>query len=229
MSSNFTAEQIKIQNIQKMGKELGEVYSELSQQVIWLNMKWQEYVELFGLKPSRIELMNKAAPEFFYVVEKSMWESILLHITRLTDSPITGQKKNLSIGQFLKLIKDKALIANLKQKIDLAILKTQFARDWRNRIIAHSDFELAMNKSAKPLEIASRNKVKEAIESICEVLNDVSSNLMDSTTGYDYLLTAGGATSLLYFVNKGLRADDEMRKRMESGKYDNSDIKFEDI
>jgi hypothetical protein len=60
-----TAEEAKKTNVEKMGAQLGVHYSALWQEVALLYRNWGEYSALFGTKPSRIELMNRAAPYFF--------------------------------------------------------------------------------------------------------------------------------------------------------------------
>ena len=102
-----TAEEAKRQNIERMGEPLGSQYSELWQELVQLHMKWQEFVELFATRTTRVELINQAAPGFFRIVQDTLWEGILLHIARLTDSsPSQGRKDraNLTIQNLAPLI-----------------------------------------------------------------------------------------------------------------------------
>ena len=59
-----TAEEAKCYYVEKMGEALGTQFDLLWQEVAWLHMKWGEYVELFGSKPTRVELLNQTAPVF---------------------------------------------------------------------------------------------------------------------------------------------------------------------
>jgi hypothetical protein len=87
-----TAEESKRDHVNKMGEALGRQFAELWQEVAHLHAKWLEYVELFGSKPSRIDLLNRAAPAFFRTVQDVFWEDMLLHLSRLTDPPRSGEK-----------------------------------------------------------------------------------------------------------------------------------------
>ena len=49
---------IKEQNIKAMGQPLDVQYTQLWQEIAQLNIVWKEFVELFGTKPSRIELLE---------------------------------------------------------------------------------------------------------------------------------------------------------------------------
>jgi len=67
-----------------MGEALGVQYTQLWQETAQLNIMWKEFIELFGTKPSRIELLNRSAGAFFRMVQDGIWEAIVLHIARLT-------------------------------------------------------------------------------------------------------------------------------------------------
>ncbi len=87
-------EEVKRQHIELMGKDLGSVFNELCNELAWLYIKWNQYVELYGTKSSRIELTNQAAPLFFRIVQDTLWEDTLLHIARFTDPPKSAGKKS---------------------------------------------------------------------------------------------------------------------------------------
>lgn len=215
---------MKQEHIDKLGDELGSLYHELWNEVAFLNLKWDEYVELFGKRPSRVKLLNEAAPIFFRIVEYSLRESIFVHITRLTDPPRSCGNDNLSIQRLTDLVDDvikEILIAKIKEAKE----KSNFCRDWRNRRIAHKDLGLVLDIQAEPLEPASRAKVKDALQSISSVLNVISGYYMDSTIVFDLVKGSGGAVTLLYILDDGLRADKKRKERIKAGKYSSEDLK----
>lgn len=199
------------------------MFHALWQEVAWLHSKWTEYIELFGSKPSRVKLLNNAAPNFFRIVQDALWEGTLLHIARLTDSPKSAGKHNLTIRQLPELLKDDELRDSVKQLIVTAVEASAFARDWRNRRIAHRDLELAIEKGIRPLERANGEKVEMALDSISAVLNAVSLHYQNSTTIFDAGGSHNGAVNLLYVIDDGLKADAERRMRMGRGNYREED------
>jgi len=219
MSANRTAEEVKQHHIEVLGEELGSLYHALWNELAWLYSKWDEYVELFGTKPSRIELINKAAGHFFRIVQDSLWEDTLLHIARLTDSPKSAGRENLTIKKLPEIIADEGFKKRLSELVVIAVEKAEFCRDWRNRHIAHKDLGLAMNTGAEPLKPASRAKVKEVLSAISDVLNAVSSHYMDSTTAFEGIGGSDGAVSLLYVLDDGIRAAEERNNRRMEGNY----------
>jgi hypothetical protein len=148
--SDQSAAEAKQQAIDAMGQTLGEQYAELWQELAQLNITWSEFMELYGTKPSRIELMNRSAGGFFRMVQDSLWEGLMLHIARLTDRSVVFGRNNLTLHNLPALIPD----ANLKARVEALCLeatdKTKFARDWRNPHIAHRDLALALGNRAKP-------------------------------------------------------------------------------
>lgn len=229
MSAHRTAEEVKQQHIDAMGTELGSLYHALWNELVWLYSKWEEYVELFGTKPSRIELINSAAGRFFRMVQDSFWEDSLLHIARLTDPPKTAGKENLTIRKLPDLIVDGNLKSRVSNFVDAAVEKAEFCRDWRNRHIAHKDLQLALRTGAEPLKPASRAKVKEVLGSISDVLNALSTHYMDSTTMFEGIGDSGGALSLLYVLDDGLRTENERRERLKAGEYRAADYQARDL
>ena len=223
------AEDAKNEYISLMGEELGKIFHELEREVTWLHTKWGEYVELFGTKPSRIELVNKAAPLFFGVVQDVLWEDVILSIARLTDSPKTAGKDNLTIRRLPEYIDDPEFKPSLEELIQLSAQATDFCRDWRNRRIAHRDLQLAIESRAKPLKPASRKKVKDALTSIVEVLNVVARHYLIPETIFDVPTGPSGALSLLYVIDDGIRADEERTERINRGEERDIDLLPRDI
>lgn len=215
--------------VDAMGEPLGPLYHALSNEIAWLYLKWSEYTELFGTKPSRIQLLNRAAGGFFRIVQDALWEDVLLHITRLTDPPGSTRRANLTIRALPPLITKAEVLPVVERMIDTAIAKTEFARDWRNRHIAHRDLKLALEDGAEPLKPASRAAVKDALASISQVLNAVSQPYLGETTGYEVTEALHGAAGLLYVLDDGLRAEEDRRERLKAGKYSPDDYVPRDL
>jgi hypothetical protein len=224
MANTLTAEEQRQEYIQQMGDALGRQFHALWQEVAWLYSKWAEYLELFGTSPSRVELLNSAAPGFFRIVQDTLWEDTILHIARLTDRPKSFGKANLTICGLPSLVDDATTKESVSNLVQTAVQAADFCRDWRNRHIAHRDLALALKEGAIPLEPASRQDVKRALESIANVLNAVTAHYGDSTTAFDVKHGSGGAVSLLYVLNDGLKADAARRERIRRGQFDHDDL-----
>jgi hypothetical protein len=221
--TSLTADEANDRNVEKMGEALGTQYSALWQEVAWLHRKWSEYVELFGTKPERIDLLNSAAPSFFRMVQDKFWEDILLHLARLTDSTQSVGKANLTLLNLPDLVADPKTSAALRTSVEIAKDKTRFCRDWRNRRIAHKDLHLAISGAAKPLESASRASAREALRAVADVLNVIDAAYMDSETHFDVANSIGGAMSLLHVLDDGVRTQEQRRERLSRGEWSKED------
>jgi hypothetical protein len=229
MSPHRTADEVKQHCLDSMGEELGRFYHELSNELDWLYIKWSEYVELYGTRPARVEMLNKAAGGFFRVVQDALLDDVLLHIACLTDPSMSAGRRNLTVRGVPDLIDRPMLRRSIEKRIDAAVQCANFARDWRNRRIAHRDLALALEQGAEPLMPASRAKCKKAIQAITEVLNKVSSAYLGSTTVFDSLENSAGAISLLYVIDDGLRVEDEREARFRSKDYRPDDYQRRDL
>lgn len=229
MCAHRTPDEVERHCTESMGDQLGRLYHELSNELAWLYIKWSEYVELFGTKPSRIDLLNNTAGGFFRVVQDALWDDVLLHIARLTDPVRSRDRRNLTVRALPALIDRPKIRESVQQKIDVSLECSKFARDWRNRQIAHKDLALALEEGAEPLMPASRAKFKEALNAITDVTNEVSSAYMGSITVYDSLENSAGAISLLYVLDDGLRVERERKDRFKSKEYREDDFKPRDL
>lgn len=210
-----SADEIKAENVAAMGKDLGEQYSELWQEAAYLHAKWAEYVELFGTKASRIDLLNDAAGHLFAMIQDQMWDDILMHIARLTDPPATGKKRNLSLQNLPDLV-GAEVKPRVADRVAAVLAKTEFCRDWRNRRVAHQDLLLALDASSELLKEGSRKDVVDALSAITKVLSEVSEYYMDAEIGLDAFSPAGGAIDLLRLIHDGLKAQKQRETRWES-------------
>lgn len=229
MSRYKTAEEVKNEYISSMGEELGTVFHALWNEVAWLYLKWGQYVELFGTKPSRITLLNDAASLFFRIVEDFLFDDTLLHIARLTDPSKSAGKPNLTIQRLPSLVANEKLAADIIELIDISLQKADFCRDWRNRRIAHKDLNLTLNKGVESLKPASRKKVTIALDAIAKVMDAIANHYMDTTITFEGISSPNGALSLLYVIDDGLQFDKDRKERLKAGQYRPDDHKSRDL
>lgn len=225
-ASEQTAEQAKADHVAKMGSEIGLVYSALWQEVARINQKWAQYVALFGTSPERIELLNRAAPSMIRTVQDTLWGDVLLHLARLNDSPKSTGKANLSVQHLADLLKGSPVHTTAESLSVAARKACEFARDWRNRRLAHSDLDLALGDSVQPLASASRTDVDASLAALEELLNAVSSHYLNSTTRFSLGPVGVDAVSLLYLLRDGLQFRDDRLARIERGQSRPDDFQY---
>lgn len=217
MSTYLSADEVLAELKRNLGAELGETFHTLQNDLVWLHLKWRQYRVLFGTKPERLDLINEAAGGFFNVVQDVLWDDTLLSICRLTDAPGKGDRKRLSVRQLPSMMSDVDVRAELQTRVDAAVEKARFARDWRDRRIAHRDMGHALDPKAMPLATASRQSVEESLEALREVLNTINNRLRRTTCAFEFVDSMHGAESLLYVIRDGVAARREHQTAMREG------------
>ena len=172
-----------------------------------LHLNWAEFRELFASKPSRIDLMNETAPAFFRRLEDVLWKDVLLDLSRLTDKPSGRGEQRLTVLQYTPLVARLPIRDAVHAALDNVESATRFARDWRDRRIAHRDFRHAQDPAARPLAPASRASIEAALQSVREVMQIPEDHFRDAKVSYEHVIRApGGAWDLLYHLESGLEA-----------------------
>lgn len=195
-----------------MGPALGPIYNGLFSETAWLDAKWQQFLGLYGTKPQRIDLVNRAAGFFFRVVQDAIAHDVLLGLTRLTDPSEQFGHSNLTILALPALISDDTLRGKTEGLIAKALEATDFARDWRNRKLAHNDLDLGLGNSARPLQAASVNKVNDALSEVWRVIQVVNDFYFHGELQPGPLMAGGEVSRLVRVLYEGLQAEDRRQK-----------------
>jgi hypothetical protein len=213
LASSQTQDEVRAEYVAKMGHELGELQYLLWHDVTTLHLNWAEFRELFATTPRRIDLMNETAPAFFGRLSDVLWNDVLLHLSRLTDKPSGRGKQRLTVLQYTPLVARLPIRVAMHAALDNVESATRFARDWRDRRIAHRDFKHAQDPAVQPLEPASRAKIEMALEAVRELMQIPEDHFRNAKVSYEHVIRGpGGAWDLLYHLDSGLEA---IRSRRE--------------
>ena len=198
-----------------MPADLAALFSELQNEVISLASEWEDYKHLYGSQ-EHIDFLNASASAFFSDLQRVQQFSIMLQLSCLTDPPKSAGKDTLTIKRFPSLINDATLLGAVEGLIQAADVATGFAREWRNRRLAHTELPAALKGApAVPLPRAAWHDIEYAIESISAVMDAVQLHYCGSTTLHGAATAlSGGVGSLIYFLEIGLEADRERRKKL---------------
>lgn len=187
------------QNADKLGREFSMIFHSLYNDWGSCVVRYKEFRELFG-DSDRVKLLNAIGSGFFWDVQQLSWSDLMLRLTRLTDPPTSGGKGNLTVTRLPHLCEDRYLRDEVCGLVDKAVRAAEFARDWRNRRISHSDLERAVDPSAKPLATADLTKVKATIDAVHAVLNTISVRLLDAGIHNDVVVTPRARAFAAYLV-----------------------------
>ncbi len=196
---------LRARHVDAMGRELGSTYHSLASDLSWLYVRWNIHRQLFGHSRERHETLSRTAPRLFYVLQRLLWEDILLGIARMTDSPKSAGRSNLSVRALPAMIDEDSLRAELEAAVLRAVNDSDFARHWRHRLIAHRDLEIALGAEAEPLPTADVRAAETALRALCDVLNLLSVSYAQPPIAYELVdFGDGGVDDLIDYLNKGL-------------------------
>lgn len=195
----------------KMGHEFGSVFYSLSNELVSLTSKWNEYKTLYE-NQSRVELLNKAAPYFAFLVQNVLWENIILNIAKITDHVKKGNDKSVTLLLLNGYLKDREFQKYIKPKLTKVVKTAGFSRELRNQWLAHKDFNRAIGQSGITLKWPNAKMINEFLSSSYELMNAFEQKYLGSTTMYELSDHSGGSLSLLYKIEDGIWFD---RLRLE--------------
>jgi hypothetical protein len=133
----------------------------------------------------------------------------MMHLCRLTDPAETrihiGKKivirKNLTVMALHKEIRDPAFRDQVKTSAQASKAKCEFARQARNRLIAHSDMESVQRPNSGPKIVSAH--IEDAIKSLRQLLWSVEERYGFPPSAL--LKDPFGAQSLVYYLEKAVR------------------------
>src|SRR5579872_6546080 len=99
-----------------MPEPLKSHWDALDNEVTWLHGSWKVYRQLFGTSADRIDLLNRSARVFFYLIQRVLMDSVQLTLSKLADPPLTAGKQNLTLACLVKDI-DGGVDSTLKEQI----------------------------------------------------------------------------------------------------------------
>lgn len=158
------------------------------------------YKNLFS-DAERLEVLNLIAGPLLRLTQDLLWEYLLLRVARLADPPSAGRKRD---KESLSVLWLPLLFGGDEdedhQKAELQVLVAEanecatFARQWRNKLVAHVDLERARDgvtrflrderpALAEPLEPATLAKMDRALKAVHQALDTALRYHYDSEKG----------------------------------------------
>ena len=157
-----------------MGADLGTLFDSLYNDVLWLQTKWVQLTKLYLHSSERTRALFGVAPFFFEVLRGVLWEDVLLHLARLTDPPVQFGHDNLSLQRLPGIAIRSDLVDPVEQAVAVAVGRASFAREYRNKHLAHADLGFALDEveALPPVEPADVESVLEAFREVVNLLNE---------------------------------------------------------
>lgn len=178
----------------------------LYEEVVGLHLHWKVFTDLFGYSEERIDLLNAAAPSFFWHIEHAVLHSTVSGIARLLDRPKGGGQENLTLQSLIDALPGEefeALRVKLAIRlVDARKLAAPIIR-FRHKRVGHRDKAVALGEIE--LDGFSRTTFREVLAEIAAYMNEVHTLPPEETTVmYADSFSDGDAESLVARLRDGL-------------------------
>ena len=186
-----------------MSSDVEEAYNANKREIIYLYDYWSMFRQLF-VEEQTIALLWRSAPSFFYLCHYAFLHQTILNICRLTDPAKSGSHVNISLGRLVNKVKEQLLekekdgstdeIDQLWKDVGTA---TKFARETRNKLLAHSDLETYRTLLDPNMEEVTREKIGAALKTIVAVINKVENMYSLAESDFSIRVVEGDANALI--------------------------------
>ena len=205
-------------HVEKMGPDLGPYFHSLWQHTAWAFTQWEEHEVLFRHSPERIAKLNRAAGTFFFVVQETLWSSVLLELCKLTGPEFSDKartRQNVTLRGLVHLVAPE-LRSKVATAVAAAVQAAGFAQPARNKWLAHRDKPTMLDVDAPQFTLGSAEEIQAALDAIEAAINVVQVAYEDRTSFFHTSGSVNGATSLLAVIDRGLKVrDEEVARRFQ--------------
>ena len=198
-------------------ESLADLHAKLEVELVWIYAKWRQFESVFAAPSPDIEVLNATAPDFFVQARDALIDDVLLSLCRVTD-PARDRRgfENFSLGQLAEHPDVQALSGlaqEVAQLIAEADTRVNFARQRRNKRLAHSDLPTVLRAEDNPLLPYKRSDVNAALAAISAVVSRIQLHLTGCDGYYDDAVGFGDGHRLFQYLRAGMAAERERRLR----------------
>ena len=188
--------------------ELSELWEFLNSEVVWLHGRWIVYRQIYGTNPERINLINEAAPTFFWMIERVLMNDVQLTLVKLADPPETKGKRNLTL-ETLILEVEKTYTGELSSALRDALSNfRQYCikiKNRRHKDIAHFDLSVQLGNKAEVLPGPSRQEIEEALNELRKFMNTFLLFFNNPQMAYEHFSLQTDGNTLLFRLKEAIR------------------------
>jgi hypothetical protein len=189
--------------------------SVLTQDLVWANFDLIEYKKLFYGNQKQLDMLKKAAGNFFYRLYQMYWDRFSLSIYRLTERSTGGKNENLTLKTLKKYCDPSGVDEN---KVNTLLVEIdRLAKNFnvrRRKYVAHRDLNSALGLAAAEREGLLLESVERIYSLSGELLNLFHVHFDKLTWGWA-MEDSSAAWSLLVRIRDGLVYEDLKERRMD--------------
>ena len=200
----------------KIPEKIRGEFDSASTDLQWAYGRWILHGQLFRHSERRIDFLNEVASTCFYMLEVTLFDDVILSISRLTDPAKSGENARLSLVSIQALLDKngkRSLAEECKLHLDSLIKNCKPIRNMRDSTIAHTNRDMALGLSKTRHSSVTQALVTSSLDSIGEYFNLIQRHYDESETGYrDFILSSDGE-QLMATLRGGVRYEELLQSR----------------
>lgn len=191
------------------GEQAGEEFYHLKNSFIETLHLWQAYRSLFGLRRERVALLNDGSGSIARIMDRAMFDSVVLSLCRLRDPAASGPRgrlANLTLERLGRSLEPPS--ADWPQLLSEVERCGERLVALRNKSLAHADLDVAIG--AVPMSGVSRATVEAMIDAIKACLDHVHLTRLNISVDWTLPWVEEGAAGLLQRLYLGIAEHDRL-------------------
>jgi hypothetical protein len=197
-------------------KDIKPLFLSSVNRLIYLNMSWEFYKELFYNKDNN-KLLTQTAYHFFNSLSRVFWHDITLGICQLADKPeyvtVTGKKREtLCLEMLVNRCEVNQTIIDSFQEFRK---ESESFSKLRNRVIAHLSLNTFLGREHLPK--IDENKIQKTLELAGDVVQGISMQYGNKQQLSFKPLVTRGADELIFLLKEGKASCERKRKAPRKG------------
>jgi len=197
--------------------DVADYYAPLKTEAMLAHAEFQIWDELYATHPDRVAVLNATAGGFFSMLSPVLADNVMMRLSRLTDPPGTGMRRNLTLRGLVPLLRaGSSDIAAFTEKVSALDATCEAMRVQRNKRIAHLDLDTATVNGADPLPGVRVADIRKALVELQEAMNIFESHHLLPTVMYSDFIHHAGPLALLGALKRTLA----YQKHVQAGTID---------
>lgn len=180
-----------------MGEELATRVLEIEARIDEIEDRWALLLELYGTSAARVDVLRRAGPMAFGLLEDLLWEDVVVRLARVTNGPAIRGRRLVTLSSLPQLVGDAAFRPALAVLIGRARIAVDGARRHRESAVTPSD-GIVVRAMPTALPLDQRAKVQEAIDAVRAVLQSLLKHYVKADRTPRHHLPVVTATAQLF-------------------------------
>src|SRR5262245_56732242 len=186
-----------------------ELIEKIRNEIAFTAIEWKTFETLFD--DANTEVLQRAAPGFFMVVNMALQRDVFLALARLTDPARMGPHENISLRALIEALPshlDQKAVADLRARLETLERDAGSIRLYRMKVGAHNDLQHGLGRQAPPT--TARQAVQRVLEDASRILEDAAQLVSPGSIPRPLESSIrGGARRLLALVGRAIATDSE--------------------